>query len=1801
MIVPTIASQTLLDLLRHRALEQGDRHAYSFYAEEGEERLVTYAELDLRARALGALLQSQTQPGDRALLLFPPGFEYLIAFWGCLYAGLLAVPAYPPRSNGNLERLLAVVRDCEATVALTTEGIRANVEHRLSDVPDMSGLVWLATEAVDTELANGWQEPALTADSLCFLQYTSGSTGSPKGVMLTHGNLLHNLGLIERAFETSPESRGVVWLPPYHDMGLIGGILQPLYTGYPMMLMAPVDFITKPLRWLQAISKSQASVSGGPNFAFELCVEKITPEQREGLDLSHWTTAFTGAEPIRAETLDRFAEYFAPCGFRREAFYPCYGLAEGTLFVAGGLKQEPPTVEVFAGRDLEAGLAVAVTGRDGADGRTLVSSGRVDRHSQEIAIVDSATGRRVADEQVGEIWVKSPSVAHGYWKREEQTAETFHAMLRDSDEVTGPFLRTGDLGFVREGELYVTGRLKDLIIIRGRNHYPQDIEYTVATSHEAVRPDSGAAFSVDVDGEERLVIVQEVERRFRKGNLEGVAEAIRQAVARHHELQVHAVVLIKPASIPKTSSGKIQRRTCQERYLHGGLEELIRVEVGSDAAQTSALVEASGQERLDRAGLLALPAKTRMAALVQELTQVTARVLKVSPTSVEAERPLQALGLDSLMAVELKHETEERFGTAPELSELLEGTSVSAIAQAVLTAVEASGGVAQPAHTHARISDSHLPNAPLSDGQRSLWFMHRLAPDSSAYHISRAVRLATDVNIEALQKCFAVLSDRHGSLRTTFPLVDGEPVQQVHPPSDMPFTCTVVDATSWTEQEVKTRLNDESQFPFDLEKGPLWRVSLFKRAEGPVLLLTLHHIIADFWSLGVLVKELLALYPALAQGKTIELPAPALTYAEVATKQSELLTGPRGEQLWSYWQKKLTGDLPVLNLPTDRPRPPVQTYKGASLSRTLGAELTEGIKRLAQQQNVTLYTTLLAAFQVFLARYTGQEDLLVGSPAAGRSSVSEADVFGYFVNPLVLRAQAEPDLPFTAFLAQVRKTVLEALDHQAFPFARLVERLQVKRDPSLPPLIQAMFVLQRSHALDAQGLTAFALGAEGARLQGELSFESVRLEQQAAQFDLTLQIAEAHGGLVTSFEYNTDLFDQTTVERMASHFGQLLTGIVKDPDQHLLALPMIHEEERERLLHQWNNTLTDYPRESSIAALFEQQAAETPDATALVCGEEQVTYAELNRRANQVAHRLQTLGVQVADPVAISMERSPELIIGVLAILKAGGCYVPVDAEYPAERMRFMLEDAGANVLLTNQAGRERLASLSDQFTTLSLDAGESLWTEESVDNLPPLATTAETPAYILYTSGSTGRPKGVCVPQRGVTRLVKNNPFVEFSRDNVFLQMSAFSFDAATFEIWGALLNGGRLAIYPPERLTAEGLAGELVRHQVTTVFFTAALFNQMVDHHIDSLRSLRHLMAGGEAMSAKHAKKALQELPHTRVINGYGPTESTTFAATYSVPTHDGVGATVPIGRPIANTTLYVLDAKGEPVPVGVPGELYIGGDGVALGYWKQDGLTAERFVPDRFAGRDGALLYRTGDLVRRMADGNVEYLGRLDFQVKIRGFRIEPGEIEAALLADPDVQEVIVLAREDAMGEKMLVAYFVPAPESEVTGAVLRERLKGRLPAYLVPARFVKLDAMPLTPNGKVDRKALPAPDGARDVAAAFVAATNDLERQIAEVWQEALQVDRVGMEDNFFDIGGHSLLMAKVHGRVQEIVGRDFSVVEMFRNPTVGALARYLNQETAEKRSIAEVRGQAAKSRDAILRQKQMQQLRKDRRK
>lgn len=2938
--------RTLIDLLLHRAEYQPERLAYSFLLDgESEEISVTYAQLDRRARAIGAWLQTKEASGERVLLLYPPGLDYIAAFFGCLYAGSTAVPAYPPRLNRPVPRIQAIVADAKPKVTLTTTAILSNIEKRFEHTPDLKALNWLNTDEIPPDLDLAWQFPEVSPDTLAFLQYTSGSTSQPKGVMLSHANLMHNLKVIRHGFQIRDQGRGVFWLPSYHDMGLIGGVLEPMYVAGPSQLMSPVSFLQRPFRWLQAITRFKGTISGAPNFAYDLCVEKITKDQIKTLDLSSWRLAFCGAEPVRPETLDRFAETFEPCGFRKQAFYPCYGLAEGTLLVSGGEGPGEPLTFSLKRSALEQDRVVTARPEQEKDALTMVSCGRT-LLDQQITIVNPERLTSCKPNQVGEIWVSGPSIAQGYWNNPSDTKQAFQAFLQDTGG--GPYLRTGDMGFLRNGELYITGRLKDMIIIHGLNHYPQDIELTVEKSHPALQPSGGAAFSVPIEDEEHLVIVQELTRQHRKANVDQVVKAIRKAVAEEHDLQVYAILLVKPLSIPKTSSGKLKRHACKREFLKSQLDVIgewkatvtkyperesvdketifelseperleispsrVALESGSpfketiqtwlvrhianrlnlspeeidpqqpfvfygldsvqavslsgdleiflgrrlsptliwdypsidllseylasepstsvletkpievtsptgslpgskepiaviglglrfpgaehpeefwqllrdgvdaiqevpsdrwdqdsfydpdpsangkaitrwggfldrvdlfdpqffgispreagrmdpqqrlllevawealehaglavdklagtttgvfvgissydyssfqfedpqnidaysgtgnahsiaanrlsylldlrgpsmavDTACSSSLVavhlacrslqtgesnlalvggvnlmltpdltitfsqarlmaadgrcktfdaradgyvrgEGCGMLVLERlsdalregddilalirgsavnhdgrsngltapnglaqqsvirqalkeaevhpsqisyieahgtgtplgdpievsalravleegrkdkqpcflgsvktnighleaaagvAGLIkvilalqheeipphlhlekvnpyidlegspleiathnypwlrdkqprlagvssfgfggtnahvvvseapvikkevlleahradmqvvsdrpvhiltlsaksdlvlkqladrfaermaeaqakqesladvcftantgrkhfehrlaligdtfkkaqgsleaftagkrvdnlidghilkgrkpkiaflftgqgsqypgmgrllydtqpvfknvldscaeilqpilehldepmqegsspilqrtifpapgektlihqtaytqptlfafeyalaemwrswglepdlvmghsvgeyvaacvagvfnleeglrliaergrlmqSLPIDGMMAAvfatvdevlpvlesykelvsiaaangpentvisgeiqavqqILKELAvmgisskqlqvshafhsplmepilddfvhtadqmhysppriplvsnllgeilggedlpdagywqqhirqpvkfeagmhalstkdpdiyleigpspvllgmgkrclpksdakwlpslrqdkndwqvlleslakiyvmgaqvdwlafdrdqlrrkvrlptypferksfwfgrskrttlvpeysddaisldshpllgrrlrspleiyesehsldgegdfeglvnqmaseiaqqrfgpgshrieevdwgkfipdfhgaftiqllisdksedeftyqlfilvdgenqwrlgaegkvqrgeagssedlrpasrsdsetsidrtilvvdeterfsliesylheQITA-VLELDPTDLDNHHPLDRLGMDSLMAMEIKNRIENDLEIVLPIVNLLEGPTVDSLAkQAIefLTAPLEGGFEAIPLKGFPESGDQPSEGFPLSYGQQALWFLHQLIPEGLSFNVAGAIRIRGKLDVSALHRAFQEVVDRHATLRTTFKAIFGQPFQQAQ--MEMPAPFKVVNASSWSERKLQDRLVFEAHRPFDLEDGPVFRVILFTRApvsqevqddndQEHVLLLSMDHIITDFWSMTLLAQEVITQYMSVVDG----LPAHQLEplpvqYTNYVRWQAEVLAGPEGERLWNYWQGQLGGDLPMLDLPTDRPRQPVQTFSGDSISLQMDSKILSGLKELAKKQGATLFMVLLAGFQALLHRYSGQDDFLVGTVTSGRNRSELSGLIGYFLNPVAIRADFSGDPTFIDYLQRVRETTLQAFEHQDYPPALLAERLGIKRDPSRPPLFETMFILQKAQMGVAQGLSPFALGFSGARLEiNGLVLESMALGKQPAQFDLTLMMAEMEEGLAATMHYNTDLFEAETIQRLLQHFRVLLQKVVDDPHERVNSFQLLNQAERRRLLVDWNSTASEFPKDLCIHQMIEAQVVRTPQAIAVQAGEEYLTYLELDRRAQTLAFHLRSLGVGPETLVGVCVERSLDMLVSLLGVLKAGGAYVPLDPSYPPDRLAYILEDSRSKVLLTHKC--LDLEFPNQDLTVVYLDADDKLLQTSVSPSLTLDQPKHDNLAYVIHTSGSTGKPKGVQITHRALVNFLyamQKEPGMR--GDDVLVSVTTLSFDIAGLELFLPLTLGAKVVIADQETVSdGLSLSRLLTRSGATIMQATPATWRMLLDSGWHPSKSLK-MLCGGEALPHDLAERLLGG--DGELWNLYGPTETTIWSSVYRV--EHGTG-TIPIGKPIANTRMYVLDDQMQPVPVGVVGDLYIGGEGVARGYLNRPDLTAERFIQDPFSGENEARLYRTGDLARYLPDGDIEFLGRGDNQVKVRGFRIELGEVEVALREYPDVLASVVIAMKDPSSENQLVGYLVSkqnksrAEDGNGKGRVFLEQLRGflrrKLPEYMIPAIFVVLDALPLTPNGKVDRRALPAPTRDREILGeAFVPPRTPLEWELANICSEVLDLpfdngrSPIGVNDSFFDLGGHSLLAAKLVFQLREKYQVNLPLRRLFEQPTVAGLA------------------------------------------
>src|SRR5215217_896440 len=1630
----------LNDALRARAVGESSRHPlYTFLGESyGDEAALSAVELERQARRIAAALQARGAVGQRVLLLYPPGLDYLAGFFGCLYAGAVAVPAYPPdptRLERTLPRLRAIIQDAEATVVLTTSGILGLADFVFEQAPDFRALQWLSTDDLPAGGEDAWREPELGPDTLAFLQYTSGSTGTPKGVMLSHANLLHNLGLISGAFQVRRDSVGIIWLPPYHDMGLIGGILQPLFGGFTVTLMSPLSFLQRPMRWLEAVSRFRGTVSGGPNFAFELCARRASPEEVKALDLSSWEVAFCGAEPIRAATLERFAEVFAPAGFRREAFYPCYGLAEGTLIVTGEEKGRVPRVHLLDDAALSKGTAVRVA-PEAAGVRAHVSCGAT-LAEQRLLIVDPETKVPRAPGQVGEIWVSGGSVAQGYWRKPEQSKETFQARPVGAEE--GPaYLRTGDLGLLLdEGQLVVTGRRKDLIILRGRNLYPQDVEAVVERAHRRVRPGGVAAFGVETPDGEVLAVVAEVARELAESGdteaLAAVADSLRQTIARELEVQPRTVALLPPGSVPKTSSGKIQRFACRAGLASGELTVLWRSDLNlgaapgetrdaapgsvtrgpgsSESGSTSSPVGSptasaqSGNASAASAGVAAsteaLESSARTsgpssAELERALREEISAVLGASASTVEVDAPLTRLGLDSLGAADLQVRIEKRLGARVSAATLLQDVSLQGLIAELSTGIQ--GALAPSSGPVARGSTNTGP-VPASFSQQRLWFIQQLEPASTAYHIPLAFTLRGPLDTGALERAINELVRRHDVLRTTLTSQDGELLQHVHAPTTVAIERVVTDAEDLADRAVildAVAVRD-GQRPMDPATGPLLRFSLVCfAAEDHALVVSVHHLVADGWTVGLMARELATLYGAFSAGQPSPLPEPTLQYADFSAWQREHLTPQALRKELTWWKQTLAEAPSLLALPTDRPRPQRLSFHGARRSRLLPAALMTKLHALGRREGVTPFMSVVAALSTVLHRWSGQADFVLGSAVSGREVPGIRGLMGDCTNFIPLRVRLPTEATVTGLLAAVKQSTLGAMAHGHCPFDHVLAAVQ--------PGSQRRELYNVAFVLDDYDIPRDLAVGNGLTLGVSL------LDNRTTELDLTFEAAHGPEGLLIGCKYAADLFDAETIDRLLGHLEVVMGGMVDAPGQRIAELPLMTEAERQHVLHARNPRVVA-PSDGTLVERFEAQVDRTPDAIAVTFESSHLTYRDLDARANGLAQVLLRHGVGPDVLVGVCLERGLDLVVALLGILKAGGAYLPLDPSYPKENLAFMLEDAQAPVLITQTSLEDRVPAPGAAVVRLDAEPSSS-----AAAPRPPRCNAPSDLAYVIYTSGSTGRPKGVMVRHDNVVRLfTATDAWFHFGPEDVWTLFHSYAFDFSVWELWGALLYGGRLVVVPYwVSRSPEAFHRLLADKHVTVLNQTPTAFRQLIHAEQQAAArgplptlALRYVVFGGEALDLAALRPWFERHGDARptLVNMYGITE-TTVHVTYRPVRMEDVERpwSSVIGAPIPDLQIYLLDALGQPVPVGVPGEIHVGGAGVARGYLRRPELTAARFVEDRFGPVRGRRLYRAGDLARRLANGDLEYLGRIDNQVKIRGFRIELGEVESALSTHP-----------------------------------------------------------------------------------------------------------------------------------------------------------------------------------------------------
>ena len=1642
-VAMTRVFSSLVDLVSARSADAPETIGYRFLANgEEEQQTLTYAALFDDARTVGcSLIAAGVAPGDRVLLLCPSGLDYLRAFFGCLAAGAIAVPA-SPRPNRSMRRLASIVADSGARTAIVVRAAAPRIE-----------LGGTALQPLEIDLLRQPAQPpsvhlpAVEASTPAMLQYTSGSTGRPKGVLLTHGQLLANQKMIQAALKHGPGSVFVTWLPLFHDMGLIGAILQPLYCGIPCVLMTPLHFFQRPVRWLRAISRFRGTTSGAPNFAYEHCVRRISDEEKRGLDLSSWDVAFNGAEPVRSSTMQRFAAAFAGSGFRRQAFYPCYGLAEAALMVTGGTHGE--------------GVIEDADGRPSC-GRALTDS--------EVIAVDPVSRRPVADGVEGELWVRSGSVATGYWQRTEETEAVFHATLSDG---TGPYLRTGDLAVLRDGQVFVTGRAKDILIIRGANLHPEDVEYAASAMAAPGSFPPTAAFTVAPDQDARLVVVQEAARGQGTSGDRQIA-AVRGAVAQECGVECWTIVLVRAGSLPLTTSGKVERLRCREAFEAGTLDEVSRSVAPDELARAEA-DDPRDQLQTWIAGRLGMPA-----------------------AEIPRTAPLIELGLDSLGAQIVQQQLFTRFGIDLALEDFFEGASIDSW----LARVSGRGRSAIPPAAASTTPDGWTP----ASAQRAMWFFEQSVPGSTAYVVERALDAGFTWDPARVAAAHGALLARHDWLRAAFAVRDGElgpaaaPGRMVWPSPG----CEVV-------------------------------------PDGRRLTFRVHHALADLPSFLLALEDFCRLY----QG--VPLPAAPAGPGNLGAAEREWLgSDDAGAQL-QYWTTALRHAPSALRLAPARSAPARMDFRAGRHTFPIGRGLTDALRALAKRQGTTLFVLLLAAWKLLLARYSGERDVVVGSPFSVRGPGRAHG--GCLVNPVALRTSVDPDRSLTDLLRTVHQVTIGAVRHARYPFAELAARLLPDRRGSHMPFFNVMFA--HVDAGPSPGLNELAMGVDGpAFVMETVSLRPADSPPQHVYADLHMGVAPSADGLCAALTFRADLFADAAAG-IAHAYVELLEAVAAAAPHDPVAR-LLEGTDKERTV-----VRAARQRPAGVVAAIEATARTNPQATAVIDAEGHTTYGELLSRVDRLAARLdRAIGPEAT--VGVCLPRRIDAVVALLAVLKAGGVYLPLDAKQPTARLRELARRSSMRVLIA------RDPALVPDVPLLSPDESLAAPSARRTFAAPPPGSLA----YMMSTSGTTGAPKLVEIEHaaldNAIAGLAQRPGFG--SRDR-FLATTTGTFDVSLAEVLLPLTTGGAVVMAEPALLLdAAALDRTLRRAGVTHAQATPSGWRSLLDSGWAGSQDVT-LWTVGEPLTPQLARRMLAR--GRTVWNLYGPTEATIYATAHEVRWSDArEGSLVPIGTPLHNITVSLTQHGSE-------GELMLGGAGVARGYRDDARATAERFVP----GANGRT-YTTGDLVR-CADGRLLYVGRVDRQVKIRGMRVEPAELEAALLKLPGVRDAVVVVENGHADYAELVAFVEGAPADAMR---LKSILRTSLPAELIPARVTILPSFPRTANGKIARDTLAAASRAEaggdssERGAGLHAPSQDgfqrLESLVTEAWASVLGVDRPAADANFFDLGGHSLLLPRLRHELHARLDRTVSIDELLAYSTIRTLTRHLHGRSTPDAAPAE---------------------------
>lgn len=1718
--------ETIVDILQKRSLEEPDSTAFTYIDDKDVATSITYAALYERCTRLSVGLSQQVTQGECVLLFYPSGLDFICALLACFKAGIIAVPLYPPRLNHNVRRIASILQSSKAGTVLTCAKHIDRVSTYIKSCNLVQDIAIIDTNSLRVDSID-YPEASSCCD-IAFVQYTSGSTDDPKGVMVGHDNVISNLTALVSQTGVNSKDIFVNWLPLFHDLGLINTILLPLYIGAHSVIISPAHFIRRPAAWLELISSYGGTVCGAPNFAYALCVEKAVPEA--DVDLSSWRIAFNAAEPINPETVSHFSEKFSRFGFNPNAHYPSFGMAEATVFISGIKTGEGARIESFDYQQLKIGRAVAATKEKA--GKALVSCGTAPL-LHDIKIVDPTSGQPLKEGLVGEIWFSGPSVAKGYLGRQVLTDEIFGARLDDSDK---KYLKTGDLGFIYDGQLYVSGRIKDVMIVNGLNYYPQDVERTAVDACEELRDGYSAAFSYEAKGKECVVLIAEIQAKHRKkldkdaDFRKEITTKIKEAIFFEHEIHLADLRIVPPNSIPMTSSGKIQRRQCKDLFLQGKFTSVSDKKVMPEAG----LPEDSGSP------------------VTKQLSEIWQQCLKTAPdATVSNSSNFFADGGDSISAIRMIAEIESRCEVKLSEDALFLHSNFSDLVKHVEALIQVKGD------DNVTITATGNNKGQLSPAQSRLMVINQAMEDKAIFNLPVIVDFPS-INLDVLQNALLLLLKKHEALRTAYETDDGQFIQHVLEAGAL--SIPVVDLRNLSEKAVANQLeilqNQEAERQFRLELGDLVSIVLVRLPQDAVrLLFTVHHIACDIWSMRLLLRDLNDIYHQLLLGTEAESKlhnAKAARYIDYCQWQRSRLEKDSSmvEALEAYWKSYLQGAPLLLNLPYSYARPKVQTYNGKEIERRLAAETIQAFKICAQVNETTPFVVGLTAYYLLLGLLSNQEDLVVGTDIANRNQASILETVGFFVNQMAMRVSLSGNPTLNTVLERVKQSVVGAHKHQELPFDRLIDILDVPRAADHSPLFQVKFLLSAMPDDELEKL--------GAKLEHK--------ESRFSQYDLTLNLeSNSLGEYLARIHFNRDLFSQAQANRILSCYLDILQILIGRNDYHVIN---VYKIVGEKYSSDFSLQGTIKPRSTDMLLhQIERAAGADPQGYALICTETRLTYVELITRVSQLANFLHGLDLEADSPVAILLDRGTDMIISMLACLKIGHPFIPIDLDFPAERIQNILEESAASVLISSQRYEDHYAEYYG--CILKMEAIKEAVSRQAIDYRGYLAT-PDRAAYILFTSGSEGKPKGVVVKHSSLMNLCEW--YIEFSSmgsSSKVLHVIPFCFDAAIKNILAPLATGASLILYDKNKLNTKEVVEFCRREKSTHLNCVPSVLNALIQEgkpqDFANISSFEFVALGAEILDlAKLAPWIKSRSFKATIANIYGPTECTDICCAYSSKPASLIERleeksgfySLPIGMPITNVNGYIVgNYEGEDYInfPGVPGELFIAGECLSEGYLHNSRLTEKHFVKRPFANER---LYKTGDLVRLDESGQIWFLGRRDHQIKHNGIRIEAQEIELALSTCNGVTEARVLQK-----DKILAAIVVSRSLMPPTSEEMLSHLARKLPFRALPNTYIVLSEFPLLPSGKVNlNKLYQILDNEIHKVVEFVQPQSPEEKIIASIYAKTLGVEKVGLNDGFFSLGGDSISAIQVISLAKEH-GFTLSVPHIFEHQTVSQLANF----------------------------------------